>query len=89
MSAKTWAERRDIAIGATRAQMRNNGLTTKDMTLDRAERTLDELTRANPNLVASHFWLEASDNQYKLFCREWKRWQKEEVQKIEAFGWSE
>ena len=35
---------------------------------------LDDLTRAHPDLVASHWYLDASKNQLVLFDREWKWW---------------
>jgi len=65
MTAK---EKREIAAGAARAQLRKMNL---PITLDGAERVLDEMARSQPNLIASQWWLCASDHQYKLFRREW------------------
>ena len=63
-------EKRETAIGAARHQLR---ILDCDFTIANAEEVLDEMAFVNPNLVASQWWLTASDNQWKLFCREWKR----------------
>lgn len=64
------AEKRKIALGAARSQIRKLGI---DFTLNNAEVVLDEMARTKPSLIASQWWLTASDYQYKLFRREWNR----------------
>jgi hypothetical protein len=64
-------KRRETAIRAARAQLRSNG---QPITLDNAERTLDDMARTRPQLVAAQWWQTASDNQVKLFRREWRQW---------------
>lgn len=64
-------KRRETAIRAARAQLRSSG---QPMTLDNAERTLDDIARTQPQLVAAQWWQTASNNQIKLFRREWRRW---------------
>ena len=63
--------RRETAIRAARAQLRSNG---QPMTLENAERVLDDMARTQPQLVAAQWWQTASDNQIKLFRREWRQW---------------
>jgi len=64
-------QRRETAIRAARAQLRSNG---QPMTLENAERVLDDMARTQPQLVAAQWWQTASDNQIKLFRREWRQW---------------
>ena len=67
MNAK---EKRQIAAGAARTELRRLG---SKMTIQNAEIVLDEMARREPNLVASQWWTNASDNQYKLWKREWRQ----------------
>ena len=70
-------ERRDIAIGATRSYIREQGAKPEWVSAEEAWRYLDNLARSEPTLIASEFYLEASENQVRLFWREWSRWQRE------------
>jgi len=63
-------EKRQIAAGAARSEMRRKNIA---LTLDNAKAVLDDLARTEPELIASQWWLDASDNQYRLFCQEWQR----------------
>ena len=67
---------RHIAIQAARSQLRSMGFTTDEMTSQSAQEALDDLSRSEPELVASEWYAEASNNQVKLFNREWKAWQR-------------
>jgi len=67
----TMATMRDTALGAARSIIREKGL---PMTLKTAERVLDDYAREYPQSYAGAWWLKASDNQYKLFKREWRKW---------------
>ena len=68
------AELRGLAIATARAQFRIMGLKAEDMTADDALTVLDDLLRDQPHLWASIWYDEASDNQIKLFKREWATW---------------
>ena len=70
----TLKEMREIAHGAARAQMRKMGIEPSERTAQEALAALDDLWRENWYLVAAIWYAEASDNQEKLFRREWKRW---------------
>ena len=64
-------QRRQTAIRAARSQLRSLGAA---MTVDNAERVLDDMARTQPQLVAAMWWTQASDNQIKLFRKEWRQW---------------
>lgn len=73
-------EKREIAAGAARSQLRKMN---SPLLLDSAKCVLDEMAKSNPDLIAAQWWLNASENQYKIFCREWKtanptQWEKEQ-----------
>ena len=68
----TQKEQREIAAGAARSQLRKMGFELKNATADSAFATLDDMTRTEPNLIASKWYLNASENQFKLFESEWK-----------------
>lgn len=61
-------EKREIAIRAARSQLRKLG---SEFTLANAELVLDEMARSEPDLIASQWWLNASDAQHRLFKKEW------------------
>ncbi len=63
-------ERRRIATAAARSQIRRLNI---EPSLENAEGVLDEMARTEPDLVASQWWLTASENQYRLFHQEWRR----------------
>lgn len=76
----TQAERRNITLGAVRSYIRENGANPVDMSAEEAWQYLDNLAREEPLLIASKFYLECSENQWKLFRREWKCWRRENRQ---------
>jgi len=67
-------EQRRIALGAARVQLRRLGVSIdpfvpfKDVLA-----VLDDLHRAEPNLIASQWYAQASDHQIQLLRREWKQ----------------
>jgi hypothetical protein len=69
---------RRMAIGAARSEIRRRGDSVKGVSADDALKILDDLSRTDPKLEAV-YWYEmatdelASDNQIKLFKREWKQ----------------
>jgi len=68
-----------MAIGAARSEIRKHGDNPKDYGAGHALAVLDDIARAEPDLCASLWYLEASDNQIALFRREWKRAQEQRV----------
>jgi hypothetical protein len=75
-------EMRQIAAGAARSLLRKIGLLNYSATVEDADMVLDELSRdpANEKLIAVQWFKYSSDNQYDLFAREWKRWQRKTKQ---------
>ncbi len=67
-------EKRQTAIGATRSQMRSMGIDPKTETAADALTVLDDIARTEPNLVASEWYINASENQFKLFTKEWNQY---------------
>lgn len=67
----TKTEMRGIARGAARAYLRDMGIDPDDATAEDALRALDDLARTEPELVASRWYNDATERQYKLFVREW------------------
>jgi hypothetical protein len=64
-------QKRQIAIRATRSQARRIGVDPAAIDGRGALVVLDDLARVEPDLVASEWYAAASDNQVKLFVREW------------------
>jgi len=71
----TKQEARRIAIGTARSYLRSMGFTTNEMTIESAFAALDDLTRSEPELIASEWYAAASNNQLATFKREWRQWQ--------------
>jgi hypothetical protein len=74
-------ERRGITVGAVRSHLRT---LDKDPALAsevEVARALDGVARANPGTVAEAFHLHASDNQYRLFIRDFRRWQRNQTRR--------
>jgi hypothetical protein len=69
----TLKERREIALSAARGQLRAHGIEPKAATIDEYEAALDEL--AWQGTIAGDWYLEASDNQWKMFKRDLRKWQ--------------
>jgi hypothetical protein len=72
----TQQEARHIAIGATRSYLRSMGYTTDEMTAQDALAAIDDIARSEPGTIAGEWFINASDNQIKLYKREWRAWQK-------------
>lgn len=64
------SEMRKVAAQAARSELRRCEL---EPTLDSAECILDDLAQSEPDLIASMWWMGASDNQIMLFRREWRQ----------------
>jgi hypothetical protein len=74
-------EMRAVTVGAVRSHLRT---LVKDPALACGEdvaRALDGVARANPGTVAATFHLHASDNQYRLFMRDFRRWQRNQIRR--------
>jgi hypothetical protein len=67
----TQAEQRQIAIRAARAALRQMGIDPTTVDAAGAFCVLDDLSRVEPDLVASRWHAAASDNQQRLFIQEW------------------
>lgn len=65
------AEKRQIAIGAAKSKLRQNNWT---ITFENCLEVLNELYYVNPNLIASQWYVNASDNQFNLMEREVNAW---------------
>ena len=67
-------EKRQTAIGATRSQMRTMGINPKSENSQEALTVLDDNARSEPNLIASEWYIEASDNQIRLYKKDWNEY---------------
>jgi len=70
----TKAEQRRIALGAARVQLRRMGVSI-DLFVPFQDvlAVLDDLNRAEPDLIASQWYAQATDHQIQLLRREWKQ----------------
>ena len=66
------AEMRQIATRAIRSEARRTGRNPESLDADTALRILDDIFRIDPEIIASLWYGNASDNQLRLFKREWK-----------------
>ncbi len=67
-------EKRSIALGAVRSQLRRIGVTIDpSVSFDAVLGVLDDLHRSEPDLVASQWYITASDYQITRLRRDWKR----------------
>ena len=68
------AEQRRIALGAAGVQLRRLGISIDPFVpFQDVLAVLDDLNRAEPDLVASQWYAQASDHQIQLLRREWKQ----------------
>lgn len=68
------AELREIALGAARSYLRRMGIDPATIEPDKALAALDDLYRIDQEVLASIWYGSASDNQIKLFKREFSKW---------------
>ncbi len=69
----TKAEQRRIALGAVRVQLRRMGYSINPFVPFKCVlEVLDDLHRAEPDLIASQWYATATDHQIQLLRREWK-----------------
>lgn len=67
-------EQRRLALGAARSQLRHIGISLdSSVPFDDVLKVLDDLHRAEPDLIASQWYIHASDHQITLLRRDWKR----------------
>ena len=71
MNAYTLAEQRKIAIAAVRSEMRRYGDDPKQKSAEFALTVLDDIARSEPGKVSAQWYINASNNQIRLFEREW------------------
>lgn len=72
-----------IAIGATRSEMRRQGRSPHQHDADEAVLVLDDLSRSEPDLLASIWYSRASDEQIKRFKAAWGRWQRAYIEQVQ------
>ena len=67
-------EKRSIALGAARSQLRHMGISIdRSISLDNVLCVLDDLYKAEPDLIASQWYANASEYQFTLLRRDWNR----------------
>lgn len=67
-------DKREIAMGAVIANLRNRHFTPEEISDEDALRVLDEIARREPQLIASQWYKTAPDSHLDIFCREWRAW---------------
>jgi hypothetical protein len=72
-------EARAVTLGAVRSQMRRLGIDVIGASVDDAYTVLDDICRQDRSTIAGDYYTMAlvSDNQMRLFARDWRRWQRE------------
>lgn len=84
MAKMSRRQMRETALGAVRSKARHSGWKVTGMSANDAVRMLDEMATTNPELVASIWYMSASDREVKTFEREWAK-HIEELKAIEAW----
>lgn len=74
----TTTTRREIAIRAVRAQLRALGIDPVTATAYDVEAVISDMPAAT---LAGAFYRDASDNQWRLFLREFRAWQRREARR--------
>lgn len=74
---QTKQEGRGYALSAARASLRDLGRNPVTETAQNALAVLDDMARQTPDLEFAKWYKDASENQLKLFGRDWRRWQRE------------
>lgn len=64
-------ERRQIALGAVRATLRKQGRDPRNESAATAHEVLDEIAAQDRSLVASDWYLNATQQQLNLFYNDW------------------
>ncbi len=64
-------QQRQEAIKIARRQARQMNIDPDSITASDALAILDDVARVEPDLIASRWYLAATDNQVRLFRREW------------------
>lgn len=72
---QTTKELRQIALGATRSQIRKLGERPEDVEPQEALKVLSDIALGEPQLLCSVFYNTASDAQIRIFKREWSAMQ--------------
>ena len=62
-----------MAMGAVRNELLRTARIDAETSADEALDVLDDLARTEPELVASQWYLHASNSQLILFAREWNK----------------
>ena len=70
---RTKAEQCSMALGAAKAQLRKTGVDIAFVPFKDVLAVLDDLNRAELDLVASQWYAQASHHQRRLLRREWKQ----------------
>lgn len=69
-------QNREIAIGAVRSEIRKQGFIAERQSARTALAVLNEIALRNPELRASSWYLNCTDNEICLFVRDWNTWAK-------------
>ncbi|MBA2682063.1 MAG: hypothetical protein H0U76_27180 [Ktedonobacteraceae bacterium] len=73
----TRKQQRDVALGAARSLLRQLGINPGEASAEDAHVVLDDYARCAPEMVASQWYMAATDNDLDAFYRDWRRWQRE------------
>jgi hypothetical protein len=76
----TQDEQRQLALGAVRSYLRGMRIDPMTVTAADAFVCLDELFHIEPDTLVSQWYWVSSDQQHRLFCREWRQWQVQQQQ---------
>ena len=71
------AEQRKMTLQATRSQMRVQGIDPTTASVEEFDAVADDLAR-NANSSMTGWWLSSSENQYDLWKKEIRQWQRGE-----------
>ena len=72
------AEQRKMTLQATRSQMRVQGIDPATASVEAFDAVADDLARKGDNGVVRDWWNNSSDNQYKLWMRDIRKYQRGE-----------
>jgi hypothetical protein len=67
-----------------RSDLRGHNICPLQVSAENALDVLDDLGRSIPGLIASQWYAKATENQIRLFKREWNRWRQENGKSLKA-----
>jgi len=72
----TKKEQREIATSAARAYLRRQGIDPMTTGPESGLAALGDLLRLDESTIAAQWYINATENQFKLFEQEWRAWRK-------------